>query len=171
MVRTFVVKDNTDLQGISGQLLDGRFSGSQADVALETLRRFNPHVDLARVAAGTVLLVPDSPGFKAAASSSLNGPVLEDFSLRIASGLDRATENLKAGLEARAAERDGVTAVIKSAIFRRLIAGDEELKQQADAAGGTLAREEEQDKQAAEDLDATARAAMAALAQLGKLFG
>jgi len=169
-MRTFVVKEDTDLRGISGQLLDGRFSSSQADVAVETLRRFNPHVDLANVTAGTVLFVPETPGFKAAASSSLASAVLEDLTQHIAGSLDKAAENLKAGLETRGSDRADITAFVKSAGFRRLVASDEELKQQADDATNALAREEDKDKQAADELDATARAAMAALAKLGRLL-
>ena len=34
MLRTFVVKAETDLPSLSGTLLDGRFRGAQADAAL-----------------------------------------------------------------------------------------------------------------------------------------
>ena len=45
-------------------LLVSGLSANRSGSALESLRRLNPHVDLARLKPGMVLLVPDAPDFR-----------------------------------------------------------------------------------------------------------
>ena len=59
MLRTFTVKNDTTLQALGTTMLDARFSGAQADAAMEQVKALNTHVDPQRIAAGTVLFVPD----------------------------------------------------------------------------------------------------------------
>ena len=67
-MRILVIKQDTDLQALSGRLLSAKLSGDQADSALEALQHLNPHADLKKLRIGTVLLVPEAPGFKASAT-------------------------------------------------------------------------------------------------------
>lgn len=170
MLRTFVVKEDMDLQALSHHLLDARFRGDQADFALDVLKRFNPHADLTKLTAGTLLLVPDTAGFKSSATTSVSTAVFDDFQKCVASALDEAADKLKSGNQTRAADRAGVSAFIKSAVFRRIVASDEQLKEQADEAAGAMAKEEERDKQAAESFDATIKSTIAALTQFAKII-
>ena len=87
-MRMIVIKQETDLQGLSARLLSGRLASGKAHSALESLQALNPHVDLKKVAAGTVLLVPDSPSFKASASDSVPGNALSDFQELAQTGLE-----------------------------------------------------------------------------------
>jgi len=171
MVRTFVVRENMDLQGVSGQLLDSRFRGARADTALGELKRLNPHADLAALKPGTVLLVPDGPGFKATAGASPTAAAFADFRKTAGAALDQAGASAKAGLEARAADRARIMETLKGAVFRRLIAGDETLRQQADDAAKSLASAEEQDKKADQAFSTAIKSAIAALDELGKGIG
>lgn len=171
MLRTFVVTESMDQQALSSRLLDGRFRGGQSDAALDALKRANPHADLTKLKPGTVLFVPDGPVFKANATASVSAAFFDDFQKQVSDALNEATANLKSGIEARAADRAGVAAFLKSAAFRRILASDEVVKQQADEALGALGDEEEQDKRSAETFDTATRSVAAALAQLGKTIG
>jgi hypothetical protein len=171
MVRTFVVKENMNLQALGGQLLDSRFSGERAEVALGELKRLNPHADLAALKPGTVLLVPEAPGFKTSASASPTAAAFGDFRKVVADAVAEAEASVKSGREARAAERARVTEALKGAVFRRLVDGDQTLRQQAADAADSLGKSEEQDKQADETFSTAAKAAIAALDELGKSIG
>ena len=171
MLRTFVVTESMDQQTLSARLFDGRFRGGQSDAALDALKRANPHADLTKLKPGTVLFVPDGPVFKVNATASVSAAVFDDFQKQIAQALDEATADLKSGIEARAADRAGIAAFLKGAAFRRILASDEVVKQQADAALGALGDEEEQDKRSAETFEAATRSVASALAELGKVIG
>jgi hypothetical protein len=171
MLRTFIVKSDTDLQSLSGNLLDARFRGGRADSALQQLKTLNPHADLEKLRAGTVLFVPDSPGFKASAGTSAQASALDDFRTLVAGALSDAARNMKSGNATRATERADVTAILKSAAFKRIVGTDKDLAQQADDAQKAMATEEGQDKQAEEALATISKAALAALTQMGKLVG
>jgi hypothetical protein len=170
-MRMLVIKQDADLESLSSHLLSVRLGSSQAKSALESLRALNPHADFTKLSAGTVLLVPDEPTFKASASDSVPGKALADFEQLVHDGLNSATERLKAGKAARAAERADVTAVFKTAAVKRLLESDAELKQQvADATKGF-----KEDQQAAEQaehaLTVASKAASAALAAVRKVLG
>ena len=168
-MRTFVVARGTDFETLRASLIDRRISAARAEAALMRLRALNPHVEFERAGEGTVLFVPDGPEFTArAAAAPMQAPVDEVRTL-MEGALGRAAEDLKAGIAARAEERAAMQTALASAAFRRAIAGDPALQQQAEAAAKALAEEEAADRTAPDELDATRQAALAALAELGKL--
>jgi hypothetical protein len=171
MLRTFIVKTDTDIKSLSSTLLDARFRGAQADAAVERLKSLNPHADLKKLGAGTVLFVPDSPGFKASAGTSVQATPLEDFRIILSGALSDAARDVKSGNAARATERADVSAILKSAVFKRIVGTDKDVAQQADDAQKAMASEEADDKQAEETLATMNKAALAALAGIGKLVG
>lgn len=171
MLRTFVVKSDTNLQSLGTTLLDARFRGAQADAALERLKALNPHADPNRIPAGTVLFVPDSPGFKASASTPTQSAPLDDFRALLSAALSDAADGMKAANAARAGERADVAAVFKSAAFKRIAGDDRDLAQQVSDAQKSMATEESDDKQAEEALATISKAALAALTQIGKVAG
>lgn len=171
MLRTFVVKSETNLQSLGTTLLDARFRGAQADAALERLKALNPHIDPEKIPAGTALFVPDSPGFKASAATSTQAALIDDFRALLSSALSDAASSMKAGNAARAAERADVAAVLKSAAFKRVAGDDKDLAQQVSDAQKSMATEESDEKQAEETLAAMSKAALAALVQIGKVAG
>jgi hypothetical protein len=171
MVRIFIVKKDTDLQSLSTTLLDARFRSTQADAAIEQLRALNPHADLESLKSGTVLLVPDSPGFKLSATALPEATPLDDFRTLVTRGLRDAASRMSRANAARADERAEVADVLKSAVFKRIVGNDKDLAQQADDARKALASEESDDKQAEETLAVASRAALAAFVRIGKLVG
>lgn len=171
MLRTFVVKSETDLPALSSALLDGRFRGAQADAALADLKRLNPHADLTQLKPGTVLFVPDTPGFKATAATSVQAGFLADFRTRLTGALDAAARDAKVGMAGRAAERADVSAALASAVFKNAAANDPILTGQGGAAAKAMAAEETDDKQSLDALAAASRAVLASLDQLEKVLG
>ena len=154
-----------------GELLDARFKGAQAEVAMAALKAANPHVDLDEVTPGTHLFVPDLPAFRTSATETPAGEPLEALRALVSDGLEGALGDLRLGVRIRSAERAEVAAVLKSAAIRRQIDADPTLAAQAEDARKAFAEEEAADKTAEEDLQAIGKAALAALAEVGKLVG
>ena len=170
-MRILVIKQDTDLPALSGRLLSARLSGEQADSTLKALQDLNPHADLKKLRAGTVLLVPEAPGFKVSASDAVGDETFAGFQRLVKAALSGAAENLKAGDAERSGERDEFAAVIKRAAVKRIIDSDAELKQQVADAAKAHKEEEQQAEQAEQTLATASDAALAKLTELGKLLG
>lgn len=170
-MRMLVIKQETDLQALSTRLLSARLSSGKAESAIESLRALNPHLDLQKLAAGTVLLVPDTPSFKASASSSVAADVFDGFEQLVRSGLDAAAAKLKAGNEARAAQHADVAAVLKTSTVKRVIESDAELKQQLEAETKTFKEDQQRAAEAEQMLQDATKGARIDLAFLSKLLG
>jgi hypothetical protein len=171
MPRTVIVKTDTTLRALGPTLLDARFRGDQVEAALDRLKALNPHADPERIPAGTVLFVPDSPAFKASASTSPQAAPIEEFRVMLTGALTDAASRLKAANAVRAAERADLSTVVRSAAFKRAAGDDRDVLQQVSDAQKALATEETEDKQAEESLAGMSKAALAALAQLTKVAG
>ncbi len=171
MLRPFVLKTDTTLKSLASTVLDGRVKGAQADAALAQLTAANPHVDPHKIEAGTVVLVPDTPGFKAAAASSIQSQPFADFQKTVSTALDAAAAAMRTGNAARAAERHAVATVLKSATFRRLVANTPDLQKAAEAALKAAEQDAAADKQAEAQLGTLNKAALATLADLAKIVG
>ena len=70
-MRVVKIEEKADSQSLSALLLKANLSTIQSEKALAALQALNPHVDITKVPAGTVLLVPDTPSFKVSASGAL----------------------------------------------------------------------------------------------------
>jgi hypothetical protein len=171
MLRPLVLKTDTDLKALTASVLDGRFKGPQADAVAARLEAANPHVDPARISAGTVVLVPDTPGFKAAAASSVQSEPFADFGKMVSEALGAAAGRMKSGNALRAAERADVAAAVKSAAFKRLVANDPDVQKQAEEALKAAEQEAAADKQSEETVALLGKTALAALGELGKVVG
>lgn len=169
-MRMLTIRDDTDLQSLSGLLLDARISSARAEAALDSLQAVNPHADLRNLRAGTVLFVPEAPGFKTAVSASPASGALGDFQQMVRSALAGAAEKLKAGNAAREDGRAAVAAVIRTAAIKRILDSDAELTKQAAEATKATAEDKDQDAQAERVLAAANKAALDKLAELGKLL-
>jgi hypothetical protein len=172
MPRVLVIKQETDLQTLSGTLLGAKVSDAQARTAIDAFRTLNPHVaDVKSIKPGTVVLVPDSPQFKDSASQPAAGDAIDDFAKLVKTGLADAAGRMRAANTARAEERAEVANVAKLAAFKKAIDADPELKAQvADAAKAAKAAQQEA-AQAEKTLDAMQKDAATELAALAKLLG
>jgi hypothetical protein len=169
-MRVVKIEEKADSQSLSALLLKANLSTIQSEKALAALQALNPHVDITKVPAGTVLLVPDTPSFKVSASDPALGNALGEFQQVVLTALDETAANLKASTAARAAERADIMAVLKGAPLKRIIESDSALKQQVADATKAL-QEEEQADQAEETLARASKAALAKIAELRKRVG
>ena len=158
-MRLIVIEQASDLQALGARLLRkpaGGQAGPQqlSQETLEQIRRLNPHADFQRLEAGTVLLLPGTPELKDAADSQpLAGHSFEDFAARTREGLEAVAQRLRGGAESLAAERAGVTAVIKTAAVKRLIESDPLLKKQLDEAGSEFSNAQKQAQEASRQME------------------
>lgn len=169
-MRVVKIEEKADSKSLSALLLKANLSATQTERALAALRVTNPHVDIAKVPAGTILVVPDTPSFKVSASDPVLGDALVEFQRIVRATLDQAGADLKASSAARAAERADIVAVLKGAPLRRIIESDSALKQQVADATKAL-QEEERADQAEETLARASKAALAKIAELRKSLG
>jgi hypothetical protein len=170
-MRTFTISTETDLEALRRSLIDRRISATRAEAAIARIRALNPHVDLDRARPGTVIFVPDGPEFTTRAGATPTGIAAGELQSLAAAALGAAAEALKTGLAERAGERRTAREALESAVFRRAIANDQDLQRRAEAAFAAIEEDEAAEGRAAEELDASARAALDALSELGKLAG
>jgi hypothetical protein len=171
MLRTIIIKKNTDIQAIRSQLLDARFTGPQGDAAVDQLKALNPHVDLDKVDSDTVLFVPDAPAFKASATTSTPSGPVDDFRSFVADAVSATLQRQKAARAVHAADRASVASALKSDVLKRAAAADPAVATKVDAASKTLAQDDKDDKLAEETLASMGKAALAVLADVKKLLG
>ena len=169
-MRMLIIKSDTDVQALSDQLFKAKLSGAQSEAALARLQTLNPHADLTKLRPGTVLLVPDAPTFKVSASNPVHGSAFNDFQKLVRDYLNQAATNMKAGNRARAEERDEVSAALKTSAVKRAADSDPELMSQVKEATTSFKQDQQQDKGAEQTVDNAGKAALAKLAELGKLL-
>lgn len=156
MIRILITSpDTTDPQSLLKQLV--RKPGS-ASGTLDQLKALNPHVNFSKLAAGTVLLVPDVPDLKPGATAAVGGDNVDELRDRITAGIAMTVSNVSSGAERIAADRKEVASAVKAAATKRVIESDPLLQQRLAAADETFKATQ---KQTAE--------AQAALAELQKL--
>jgi hypothetical protein len=170
-MRLLKVTRDTGFADLSRELFRARLSAGQADRARESLESLNPHVNLKKVRPGDVLLVPDTPSFKTSATEPVQGEVLELFEELVRRGLSDTSERLRAGNAARAEQRADVAAALKSAALKRAVADDQELGNQLTLVMKNLKQQEQEDGERVGELAEAGKAALGALAAMGKLFG
>lgn len=167
MIRIFQVKNADALRSLLKGV--GAQGEPKSHPAFERLQRLNPHVDLAKLKAGTVLLLPDIPDLDSQ-GDSLAGEAFDGLAADAANGLKAAGARMRDGFERRAAEHKELAAVFKSAGVKRLMESDEVLRKQVAEAEERFKAEQ---KEAAESLavaDEAGKALASELAALGRLF-
>lgn len=142
-MRMIMIREATDLEGLRSSLL--KRGGRSATI--ERLQALNPHVDLQRLAPGTVLLVPDNSDVKTTATRAVGDDVSADFAALVDQSLSQFDDRLRAGAANREIERKEVAAVVKTDAVKRLIEADSALKRQYQLADERLAREKKRDEE------------------------
>lgn len=167
-MRMIVIKQATDLQSLGARLLVGQTGGGKT---LETMKQLNPHVDFSRIAAGSVLLVPEASDLKEGESQSISGEAFDTFAEQALAGLDTVATRVGAAHAKRLADQKELGALLKSAPLKRAIEADAELKAQVDATAAVFKEDQAQAKAADEALKVLKAQMSAELAALGKLLG
>ena len=171
MVRTFTVESDTDPKALRAAVLDGRIGEDRAATALAQIAELNPHIgESTRIAAGTVLFLPDAPAIKDSAGGSVSTPPWEDFKRQFGGAVERTVRSAEARVEARSAQRTELKTLLGRAEVKRALGADKELTQQAKETARVIDAQEKEDREAAARLAATAEAAKAMLDRLTGLI-
>lgn len=167
-MRVIVIDKKTDLRALRSRLLgDKAGSGS----ALDKLKNLNPHVDFKKIEPGTVLLIPNAPGFRDAESFSVTGDAFDALREQMLASVDDAASRLRGGYEALLTEQKEVAVVLKSAALKRAIKADPDLKPQIEAATQVFKHDQQQARDAEKTMQTLQEQAAAELASLTQLLG
>jgi vacuolar-type H+-ATPase subunit I/STV1 len=172
VLRTFVVSKSTTLKSLTASLAgEGAGAGEEAPAArLATLQRLNPHVvDLDRIPAGTVLIVPDVPKARAE-SSSVAGPGFSEFAEQVRQAVAATSQRVGASYAALAEQQKEVAAALKSAAVKRQVDADADLQKQAKDAEAVFKADQQAAKAAQQTLEALHKEVEEELAALAKMF-
>jgi hypothetical protein len=167
-MRIFVIKQATDLQGVGTQLLRRTASEGGAG-ALERLQALNPHVDFRKLAAGTVLLVPDSPEIKPSASRTLSEDPVEALVEELSRGLKEQATRVKATIKSQEDDRSAVAAAVKTAAAKRILESDPQLRDQLKAALQQSSDDRKHAEQTQNQITEMEKLAVGELARLQKI--
>jgi hypothetical protein len=172
MPRVVVIKQETDVETLRSTLLSARVSDAQAASAMEDFRTLNPHVaELTSLKPGTIVLVPDSPRFKASASASVAADPTDDLQKLVSASISAAAHRVTAANAARAEERAELANAQKLSAVKKAAENDPQLREQlADAAKASKAAQQE-NAQAEKALDLMLDGAHNELTALSKLMG
>jgi len=166
-MRFFVIKQDTNLQALSSQLLK---QGSGEVAALDKLQALNPHVDLQRIGRNTVLLVPDSPNYKAE-GDKVGDDGFDLFAKEVATALRDGTARASDALAQAESQEKEVSKLLKSAAIRKFADDDSALRARIETVAGNTASAAREAKEAAPQLDALRKGAAEELKKLRALLG
>ncbi len=161
MLRLFQVKAGDNLK----QLLKGADEAS-----VQRLQALNPHLDIAKATAGTVLLLPDTPAFTGGTHESVSADAWAALASDAAVGLKARTEQLKASSVERDEQRKEVLAILKTAAVKRQLDADTGLREQAEAAQTQFKADQKAATDTAKQLDVMSKSLAEEIAALGAFF-
>jgi hypothetical protein len=167
-MRVLVIREQTTGNDLADKLVRGK--GGSDDKALASLQHLNPHVNFAQIKAGTVLVIPDEPGFRDDAGARVEGDAFGELRAEALKALDAAAARVRSGHDRRLNEGKEMTAVLRSAQFKRAAETDQELKAQAEAAAQVFRQDQTDAKTALENLKLIEDQAKAELDALAKLL-
>ncbi len=167
-MRTFITDKEIDLPSLGRRLAGG--VELRAGV-LDRLAALNPHIDVRRIEAGTVLFIPDDAGFADSESASVSGEAFGRLREELLESIDAASARALTAHEALLGEGKEVAGLLKSAVLNRAAEADPELKAQVDEAVATFKSDQQQAKEAARTLSTLQEQAVAELGLLARLLG
>ncbi|MGY8706528.1 hypothetical protein RAD16_12385 [Bradyrhizobium sp. 18BD] len=173
-MRTFIVGEETKLKAVSEKLLHANLSHVRSEAALKALQEANPHADLNKLARGTVLFVPDTPGFKVSTTSSATEGPLAALKELLDQALSQAFDETSAGNSARLADQEQTVKAFDDSTVKKSI-GDPTIGGQIRDSVNAVRKGFEADRELAaraeKNITEVGKAALAKLNELGKILG
>jgi hypothetical protein len=171
-MRVLFIQRASDLKALS-TMLAGRRSTGLSSSALDRLKALNPHVDFDHVEAGTVLMLPDAPEFRAedGQGRSVGDEAFEHLVEHIEQGFETAVARVSKVADVLAAESKSIGAAVKTPALKRLLETDPVFKRQLAEAGDAANAELKAVGHAATQLKAMRKEAAEELAALRQLLG
>ncbi|MBZ9935671.1 LysM domain-containing protein [Mesorhizobium sp. BR1-1-16] len=170
-MRTFIVKSGQTLADIRAELIDGRVSKAQNEATLKRIRDLNPELSAGRIKPGTVVLVPDAPGIKPAATKPAKSDPASMLNSQFEAAIKDTLRQVAADLRSREAERAELAEAFTSDAFKRALKSDQELGGKAELANKAIAEDAAADKALEGALTNMHEAARASIEKLDKLLG
>jgi HPt (histidine-containing phosphotransfer) domain-containing protein len=167
-MRMIVIKQDTDLQALSGKLLAS--TPNATGPTLDRIKALNPHIDLQRIAAGSVLLLPDSPSLNHTETQPVGGDTFNTFTTTVTNGFEASVKGMQTDVSASADNINAVKEALSTPTIKRMVESDASLQQQFDQASKQLTAEQAQAQAAVTQIQALQRQVIAELATLGKWF-
>jgi hypothetical protein len=141
-----------------------------ADATLERVKALNPHLaDAKKLAAGTVVILPDSPDLKPGVGKPVGVHTVTDFAEGLRAGLRDLEARHREFAAKRKEEQASVREALKSAAAKRLVDGDPVLKERLAAAEAAFKAEQKEIAETEARLAEGAKHLEAELENLGKL--
>ena len=172
MPRTFVISKTTTLKALTAQLsTDASANDDNAPaVNLATLQRLNPHIsDLARIPAGTVVFVPDTPNARGA-TTSVGGQGFQEFAERARQAGVSTTERVSASYSALVDQQKEVATALKSAAIKKQVDADADLQNLVADSDAVFKADQQNAKTAQQMLETMQKGVADELAVLAKMF-
>ena len=172
MPRTFVISKTTTLKALTAQLSTDAAAGDNDAPAVTqaTLQRLNPHIsDLARIPAGTVVFVPDTPNVRAA-TSSVGGQGFQEFAEQARQASASTTQRVSASYSALAEQQKEVATALKSAAVRKQVEADADLQKLVADSDAVFKADQQNAKATQQTLESIQKGVADELAVLAKMF-
>ena len=172
MPRTFVISKSTTLKALTAQLSTDAAAGDDdaSAVNLASLQRLNPHIsDLARIPAGTVVLVPDTPNVRAA-TSSVGGQGFKEFAEQARQAGASTTQRVSASYGALVEQQKEVATALKSAAIKKQVDADADLQKLVADSDAVFKADQQNAKTAQQTLETMQKGVADELAVLAKMF-
>lgn len=168
-VRIFITDRPTSVADLLASLVRDK---SSASAALERIKALNPQIaDAQRLAAGTVLILPESAELKPGAGEPAGGDSLAALGALLHDGLRDVESRMTRGSEALAADHAGVRDALKAAAAKRLVESDPPLKKQLEKAEARFKADQARATEAQKQLEAGKKSALAEFEKVQKMLG
>jgi hypothetical protein len=169
-MRAIFFENAASLQDVEAKVLDRRSADPAA--SLKRIKELNPHVDLNRLKAGTVLILPTEPGIKSSGKDvdHFGGEALREFAAAVAAGFEEAAARVRKTADAAASNQKAVAESLKGKIVKRQFDSDIILRKQIDAAGAAMADRQKAVKEATLNVDALAKFFAEEVAAMNKVL-
>jgi hypothetical protein len=169
MPNLFVVGAERNLADLADTVLRKRTAAATRESALEAIRTANPGLDLDRIDAGTVVLLPDVKGVKPVAAGEPVHDTAGDLVARVKEGIGVLLGAGEVAEERRRLERHEAEEVFADPMVKKLSSKVPELAANLKSVRKSLTAEDAEAEQALESLRQSADGWAADLEALGSL--
>lgn len=164
-MKIFVVQKDSNVKG----LLAGASPGQ-----LQVLQRYNPHLDLRKLALGAVVVIPDELGdidFPKGEAKSIGAEAMASFIAFTEEALAESAKRMQQAAERAKSEDAALASALKSKTVQAAFDKDADMKAQADAAAKQAKDDAKATADAIKSFESLAKTALGDLSVLAKMLG
>jgi hypothetical protein len=164
-VKVFVVQKDSNVKGL--------LAGASTE-QLQVLQRFNPHLDLRRLAPGSVIVIPDKAGdldLPKGEAKSIGAEAMASFIAFTEEALAGSAKRVQQAAERAKSEDAALATALKSKAVQAAFEKDGEMKAQGEAAARQAKDDAKASVEAIKAFDGLAKTALGELSVLAKMLG